>query len=223
MERKRLYILCACVLPLMICSGLVYSMFSLYMAEVLGAKKTQIGLIYMVGSLVGLLFAPLIGKLSDRFGRKPIILCSMASFVLIFVLYSIVRGYLVVYPIQILEGAAWVAIGAAVTAYIADIIAAEKRGWAMGVYQQTISVGWVIGPAFGGFLSDIIGFRMIFLLGAILVSIGFILVLLLVKKPRPNEISSCQKGICQEEVKPYSLLYTYMASHLPLYRWSFLT
>src|SRR4030043_826332 len=98
MERKRLYVLCGCILPLMICSGLVYSMFSLYMAEVLGAKKTQIGLIYMVGSLAGLLFGPFLGKLSDRFGRKPIILCSMASFVLIFVLYSMVRGYTVVYP-----------------------------------------------------------------------------------------------------------------------------
>ncbi len=168
----------------MICSGLVYSMFSLYMAEVLGAKKTQIGLIYMVGSLVGLLFGPLLGKLSDRFGRRPIILCSMASFVLIFVLYSMVRGYLLVYPIQILEGTAWVAIGAANTAYIADTIAAEKRGWAMGVYQQTTSIGWIIGPAFGGFLSDIIGSRMTFLLGAILVGIGFMLALLFLKESR---------------------------------------
>lgn len=184
MERKKLYILCACALPLMICSGLVYSMFSLYMAEVLGAPRTQIGLIYMVGSLVGLLSGPLLGKVSDRFGRKPVILGSMASFVLIFVLYSMARGYLAIYPIQILEGAAWVAIGAAVTAYIADIVTADKRGWAMGVYQQTISVGWMIGPAFGGFLSDVIGFRTIFLLGAVLAAIGFILVLLLVKEPR---------------------------------------
>jgi len=184
MERKKLYVLCACALPLMICSGLVYSMFSLYMAEVLGAPRTQIGLIYMVGSVAGLLFAPLLGKVSDRFGRKPVILGSMASFVLIFVLYSMARGYRAVYPIQILEGAAWVGIGAAVTAYIADIIAADKRGWAMGVYQQTISVGWMIGPAFGGFLSDVIGFRAIFLLGAVLAAIGFILVLLIVKEPR---------------------------------------
>ena len=89
-----------------------------------------------------------------------------------------------VYPIQVLEGAAWVAIGAAVTAYIADIVAAEKRGWAMGVYQQTVSIGWVIGPAFGGFLSEVIGFRTIFLVGSILTTIGFVLVLLLVKEPR---------------------------------------
>jgi len=182
MEKKKLYVLCACALPLMICSGLVYSMFSLYMGEVLGAPRTQIGLIYMVGSLVGLLFGPLLGKAADRFGRKPVILGAMASFALIFVLYFLARGYQVVYGIQVLEGAAWVAIGASVTAYIADIITADKRGWAMGVYQQTISLGWMIGPAFGGFLSEIIGFRTIFLLGAILAAIGFVLVLLLVKE-----------------------------------------
>jgi len=159
-------------------------MFSLYLAEVIGAKKTQIGLIYMVSSLMGLLFGPLLGRLSDRFGRKPLILSSMASFVLIFVFYSMARDYLVLYPIQILEGAAWVAIGAGITAYIADIVAADRRGWAMGVYQQTISIGWVIGPAFGGFLADIIGSRTTFLLGAILVGIGFILVLLLVREPQ---------------------------------------
>ena len=184
MEKKRLYILCACALPLMICSGLVYSMFSLYLGEVLGAPRSQIGLIYMVGSLVGLLCGPLLGKASDRYGRKPVILGSMASFALIFVLYFKVQGYVAVYGIQLLEGAAWVAIGAAITAYIADVITEDKRGWAMGVYQQTISVGWMIGPAFGGFLSEVIGFRTIFLVGAILETIGFILVLFLVKESR---------------------------------------
>lgn len=57
----------------------------------------------------------------------------------------------------------------------------------MGVYQQTVSVGWMIGPVFGGFLSDVIGFRQTFLLGAILVAIGFVLVLLLVKEPHRQQ------------------------------------
>jgi MFS family permease len=157
-------------------------MFSLYMSEVLMAPRSQIGLIYMVGSLVGLVCGPLLGKASDRFGRKPVILGAMASFALVFVLYFRAQGYLVVYGIQVLEGAAWVGIGAAVTAYIADIVTEDKRGWAMGVYQQTTSIGWIVGPAFGGFLSEVIGFRTIFLVGAILVSIGFVLVLLLVKE-----------------------------------------
>ena len=131
MEKKKLYVLCACILPLMICSGLVYSMFSLYMGEVLGAPRTHIGLIYMVGSLVGLLFGPLLGKLQTALegGRHPAL---MASYPLIFLLFFVTRGYLVVYAIQALEGAAFVAIAAATTAYIADIITAEKRGglWA---------------------------------------------------------------------------------------------
>jgi DHA1 family tetracycline resistance protein-like MFS transporter len=103
MGRKKLYILCGCVLPLMICSGLVYSMFSLYMGDVLGAPRTQIGLIYMVGSAVGLIFSPLLGKISDRFGRKPVILGTMDAFATIFVLYYRVQGYMPVYGIQLLE------------------------------------------------------------------------------------------------------------------------
>lgn len=183
MGKKQLYILCACLLPLMICSGLVYSMFSLYMADVLNVDKGQIGLIYMVGSAVGLFFGPYIGKLADRIGRKPVIMMAMASFVFTFIFYSQVTNYIWVYPIQLLEGSAWVAIGASASAFIADTISAERRGWAMGVYQQTISVGWMIGPAFAGFLSEIIGFRVTFLLGAGLIVIGFILVIFLVKEP----------------------------------------
>jgi MFS family permease len=184
MGRKRLYVLCGSVLPLMICSGLVYSMFSLYMGDVLGAPRTQIGLIYMVGSAVGLIFGPLLGKVSDRFGRKPVMLGAMGAFATIFVLYFRIQSYVPIFGIQVLEGAAWVAIGASVTAYIADIVTADKRGWAMGVYQQTIALGWMIGPAFGGFLSELIGFRNIFLVGAIIAAVGFILVLVLVKEPR---------------------------------------
>jgi len=199
MEKKKLYILCACALPLMICSGLVYSLLSLYMAEVLGAPRNQIGLIYMVGSLVGLIFAPLLGKVADRSGRKPVILGSMASFALISFLYFKAQGYLVLYPIQVLEGASWVAIGAAVTAYIADVVTPDKRGWAMGVYQQTVSIGWVIGPAFGGFLSEVIGFRTIFLVGSILTTIGFVLVLLLVKEPSRQAQSRATETPAQQD------------------------
>lgn len=184
MEKKRLYILCACILPLMVCTGLVYSMYSLYLAEVLSAPKTHIGLIYMAGAAIGLLAGPLLGKLSDRIGRKPVILAAMGSFVLIFILYATIRSYVAVYAIQLLEGAAWVAIGATATAYIADTVVQAKRGWAMGVYQQTVSIGWMIGPAFGGFLFELIGSRYTFLLGAVLVIVGFLLVLILVKEPQ---------------------------------------
>jgi MFS transporter, DHA1 family, tetracycline resistance protein len=162
-------------------------MFSLYMSDVLHVDRGQIGLIYMLGSAVGLFFGPFIGKLADRYGRKPIILISMGCFIFTFVFYSQVTNYIWVYPIQLLEGTAWVAIGASASAFIADTISADRRGWAMGVYQQTISVGWMIGPAFAGFLSEVIGFREVFLLGAGLIVIGFVLVIALVKEPERNK------------------------------------
>jgi len=182
-ERKRIYTLCLCILPLMVCSGLVYSMFSLYLFEVVKLTKTQIGLLYMVGSAMGLFFGPMLGRLSDRFGRKPVILACLASFAVIFVGYALGRSYAILFPIQILEGTTWVAIGAASTAYIADSISSSNRGWAMGVYQQVASVGWVIGPAVGGFLSDAIGSSTTFLMGAALVAVGLVLALFFVKEP----------------------------------------
>ncbi len=166
MEKKQLYILCACIFPLMVCSGMIYSMFSLYLFKVLEAPESRIGLIYTCGSLAGFLFAPPIGNLADKWGRKVVIIASIASFALIFSLYSFVGNYKFMYGIQALEGTSWVAIGAAANAYIADIISPEKRGWAMGIYQRTMSLGWIIGPAVAGFLFEVLGFRTTFLIGA---------------------------------------------------------
>ena len=163
MEKKSLYILCACLFPLMVCSGVIYSMFSLYLFKVLGVEESRIGLIYMCGALAGFSFAPLIGNLADRRGRKIVIIASIASFAFIFSLYSFVENYKFVYAIQAIEGASWVAVGAAGNAYIADIISPEKRGWAMGVYQRAMSLGWIVGPAIAGFLFETLGFRTTFL------------------------------------------------------------
>jgi len=186
MERKRLYILCACIFPLMVCSGVIYSMFSLYLFKILEVRESQIGLIYMCGSLAGFSFVPLIGNLADRRGRKVVIIASIASFALIFLLYSFVRNYKFVYGIQALEGASWVAIGAAANAYIADIVSPEKRGWAMGIYQRTMSLGWIIGPAVAGFLFEILGFQTTFLIGAIVTCLSIIPTLILVKERRSH-------------------------------------
>ena len=48
----------------------------------------------------------------------------------------------------------------------------DERGWAMGVYERTWSLGWIVGPLAGGFLAEHIGFRPVFLIGAGLVVVG---------------------------------------------------
>ena len=181
--RRNLYVFCFSILPLMICSGMVYSILSLYISE-LGASKTEIGLIYMTGSAMGALVSPSIGKLSDRIGRKPVMAASMAGFTVAFLAYSMVDNVIYVFPIQALEGATWAAMGTVASAFIADMIPTERRGWAMGVYERMWFIGWIVGPVFGGYLADTIGFRTTLLVGSILTITGLILLLAKVREVR---------------------------------------
>ena len=183
MDRKALYLLCLSILPLMVCSGMVYSVLTIYISQDLGASRTQVGFIFMAGSLAGAIVAPFVGKLSDRVGRKPIILAAMIGFMVVFMLYALTRHVVQVFPIQALEGATWAAMGPAVMALIADIIPAESRGWAMGIYERTWFMGWIIGPALGGFMADSIGFRTTFIIGSAFIALGVASVYIWVKEP----------------------------------------
>ncbi len=171
-HKKSLYRLCLAIFPLMVCSGMVYSILPLYVNEVLRASTRHIGLLYMVGAATGAALAPFLGRLSDRFGRRRILLLCMIGFAIAFALYSLLRNFPQAFPVYALEGASWAALGATVPALIADIVPKEERGWAMGVYERTWSIGWIIGPLLGGFLAETIGFRITFILGAIFMGIG---------------------------------------------------
>ncbi|MFZ2070280.1 MAG: MFS transporter [Halobacteriota archaeon] len=178
---KKLYLLCISLMPLMICSGMIYSIFSIYLWE-LGISITQIGIVYTASSISGIIFAPIFGKLSDRVGRKPIIILSIASFSLVFLLYSLSRSFLHILPIQILEGGMWAAFGAVTPAFIADIAKERERGEYMGIYNQAWYTGWAIGPFLGGVLAGSIGFRLSFIICSIVLLIGLFFVMIFVRE-----------------------------------------
>jgi len=168
----------------MLCSGIVYSIFALYISQELGATTFQVGLVFTTGSLSGAVGAPLFGKISDKIGRKPIMITSMAIFFVVFLLYSMVSTFVEVYPIQILEGIGWAGLGATTTALIADTVPAETRGTAMGMYSTTWYLGWVVGPILGGWLAETFGFRSAFLLCSITIIFGFFIALKFIKEPK---------------------------------------
>ncbi|MDF2954706.1 MAG: putative arabinose efflux permease AraJ [Candidatus Alkanophagales archaeon MCA70_species_2] len=179
---KRLYLLCASLLPLMICTGMIYSIFALYVEE-LGASRSQIGFLFMASAAVGTVAAPLFGRLSDRMRRrKPIITFSMFAFLVIFVVYALSKSYIEIFPAHAFEGAAWAALGAVAPALIADITPEEERGRAMGIYNTTWNLGWIIGPALGGFLAENFGFRLCFLSCSLMITLGLVLVILFVEE-----------------------------------------
>lgn len=179
---KTVYIFCIAILPLMICAGMVYSIITIFFYEV-GASRTQIGFIFSAGAIAGATFSSLLGKISDKKGRIPVLVGSMALFSLVFFLYALTKNYLYIYPIQLLEGTAWSGFNVASTAFISDIVSSDKRGWAMGIYNRSWNVGWIIGPGVGGFLSDRIGFQNTFFACSLFVVTGMIITLALIKEP----------------------------------------
>jgi MFS family permease len=164
----------------MICSSIIWTLLTLFIAD-LGASNTQIGLIRMISTAAGIFFGPSLGKFSDRLGRTPILLTSMSCFLLYFVFSFFTYEILYMFPISLLEGIGYLALGMVAPSVIADIVPNDEIGWAMGTFTRIQNVGWLIGYGIGGFLADMIGFRSTFLVCAGLMILSIIMTFLISK------------------------------------------
>ncbi len=179
---KRAALLSLILLPLMISSGMVYSVLPIYIAEELRASRMEVGSIFTLGALSGLLTSYIFGRLADRIGRKPLILFSQIGFSIVMLSYSLITYKSYAYLIQILEGLSWAMLGVAAPALIADLSKREERGEAMGIYSTTWNLGWVIGPIFGGFLSENFGFRFMLRISFLMLIFGLVASYFILKK-----------------------------------------
>lgn len=116
-------------------------------------------------ALMLFVFSPIQGALSDRFGRKPVLLFSLLGTGGSYMALTLAPNLPWIFAAQILNGLTGASV-AVVFAYIADISSAEARAKNFGLIGATVAVGWVIGPALGGLLS-IWGLRFPFLVAAI--------------------------------------------------------
>lgn len=96
--------------------------------------------------------SPVLGALSDRFGRRPIILFSNFGVGLQYVMFALAPNLAVMFAARIFSGVASASASTA-SAYIADVTAPEKRAAAFGVMGAAFGGGFILGPAFGGWLS----------------------------------------------------------------------
>ncbi len=104
-------------------------------------------------SITQFIFAPIIGNLSDRYGRRPVLLLSLFGFGLDYILLSIAPNLFWLFVGRILAGITGASFTTA-TAYIADISTPEKRAQSFGMIGAAFGLGFIIGPSLGGFLSE---------------------------------------------------------------------
>ncbi|MDG2124042.1 MAG: MFS transporter [Verrucomicrobiales bacterium] len=133
--------------------GIIIPVMPLY-AEKFGASEFQIGLLFATYAGCQFLFSPLIGKLSDRVGRRPVLLISTLGTAIGFVLMGAAESLPILFAARVIDGVSGANIGTA-QAYIADVTSREERGRAMGLMGATLGLGFIFGPALGGNLSHI--------------------------------------------------------------------
>ena len=118
------------------------------------------------------LCAPLIGNLSDRFGRRPILLCSLLGFGIDYIFLALAPSYGWLFIGRIIAGFTGASFTTA-AAYIADISTAETRAKNFGMIGAAFGLGFIIGPALGGLLAGL-GIRAPFYAAAGLCILNFL-------------------------------------------------
>jgi len=122
-----------------------------YYAEHYGASPVAVGAIYSTVALCALVASPLWGRLSDRIGRKGVLLASQIAAAVGFVLLGIGGALWVIYVARAIEGLGGGGLGVT-QAYVSDVTTPEERARAFGLVGATFGVGFLIGPAISGIL-----------------------------------------------------------------------
>lgn len=124
-----------------------------FYAETFGATGLTVGLLMASFSLMQFLFAPVWGRVSDRIGRRPVILIGLVGSCVSYLIFGLARSLTVLFVARIAAGVAGANISTA-QAFIADTTTPENRAKGMGIVGAAFGLGFIFGPAIGGFLSQ---------------------------------------------------------------------
>jgi DHA1 family tetracycline resistance protein-like MFS transporter len=114
----------------------------------------QLGLLFAAFPICQLVAGPILGRLSDRYGRRPLLAFSQAGTALSFVILGLSRSFPIMLLGRMLDGASGGNILVA-QAYVADVTPPEHRARSMGLIGMAFGVGFVLGPLLGGVLADL--------------------------------------------------------------------
>lgn len=123
-----------------------------FFAKDLGASGLEVGLLMTAYSGMQFIFSPLWGRISDRIGRRPVLLLSITANVAAMLLFAASSTLTFFFLARAFAGMANANIGTA-QAYVADITGPEDRAKGMGLVGAAIGMGFVLGPAIGGLLA----------------------------------------------------------------------
>jgi multidrug resistance protein len=165
--------------------GMILPLLPFY-ALTYGASALEIGLLSSVYSLGQFLFAPLWGQLSDRWGRRPVLLASIFATSVAHLLLALAPTLWMLFLARAAAGI-FAANYSTAQAYVADVTEGKDRAKGMGLVGAAFGLGFVLGPAMGAILSEVGGHVAVPLAAAALSLVNFVLALIRLPESLPPE------------------------------------
>jgi len=133
--------------------GILIPILPSFSVKELHIDETAIGIAIALYSFVQFLFNPILGKMSDKYGRKPVIVVCLFLNAMGYIVFSFTHSYILLLTSRVIAGIGGSSIGVA-QAYIADVTTRENRSKGMGLIGAAFGLGFVFGPLIGGLLSE---------------------------------------------------------------------
>jgi len=153
-------------------------------SEQLGTPLEILGNLVTVYAVMVGIFAIIMGPLSDKIGRRKILLIGTGGITISLFMHGLVDSFWGLMVVRALAGMAGGVLSGAAVAYVGDYFPYEKRGWANGWIMSGIAMGQILGIPMGTLLADVSGFRVPFVIFGGIMGLTFILTYL--KVPQPN-------------------------------------
>ncbi|SYX83469.1 MFS transporter [Paenibacillus alvei] len=190
----------------MVGMGLIIPIMPKYVTA-FGATGQAMGYLVAAFGLTQFLFSPIAGELSDKYGRKLLIVTGIGLFTVSQVLFGMAEHMWMLYVSRLLGGMSAALMTPPMMAYVADITTEEKRGKGLGMLMASMTLGVVIGPGIGGMLAEY-GIRVPFYAAAALAGLSTVVSLLFL----PESLSVEERMAARSNTKKKENLLRQMAA-----------
>lgn len=195
-NKTALYLLMFNMFITMLGIGIIIPVMPSYLAE-FGVAGQVLGFLIAGFALAQFLFSPIAGDLSDRYGRKPFIITGLIIYAISQILFGLADAVWVLFLSRFLSGFGAALIAPPIMAYVADITTYEERGKGMGMLGAAMSLGFMVGPGFGGFLANVNLTFPFFLAGAISI-IAAIVTIFMLPSVKPAPVSTKRENLVKQ-------------------------
>jgi multidrug resistance protein len=182
-ERRAILLLAGCVALMMTGFGIILPVFARRMAE-FGSGVEALGLMAMSFALAQFVAAPFMGSLADRFGRRPLVLVSLAAFAASNLGLLAAPNTQWFIAVRALEGLLTAGLFPAAMGVVADTVPESQRARWVGIVMGSYGAGIILGPVIGGVLYDGWGFSAPFVTSAVLATLALVAAVVMVPETR---------------------------------------